>query len=153
LLAYLGCTVIPAVQEDLSRQLITLHDAAGNPAALLCAVPFIRARDVLQSQAGQSAEEKQLGLQQAIAAHYQALYQLARTHCETGLPLPILASGHLTTVGASSSESVRDIYVGALDAFPTNAFPPFDYIALGHIHRPQRWVARHTSATAARPCH
>lgn len=138
LLAYLGCTVIPAVQEDLSRQLITLYDAAGNPAALLCAVPFIRARDVLQSQAGQSAEEKQLGLQQAIAAHYQALYQLARTHCETlGLPLPILASGHLTTVGASSSESVRDIYVGALDAFPTNAFPPFDYIALGHIHRPQ----------------
>jgi hypothetical protein len=54
------------------------------------------------------------------------------THCEAlGLPLPILASGHLTTVGASSSESVRDIYVGALDAFPTNAFPPFDYIALG----------------------
>ena len=138
LLAYLGCTVIPAVQEDLSRQLITLHDAAGNPAALLCAVPFIRARDVLQSQAGQSAEEKQLGLQQAIAAHYQALYQLARAHCEAlGLQLPILASGHLTTVGASSSESVRDIYVGALDAFPTNAFPPFDYIALGHIHRPQ----------------
>lgn len=139
LLAYLGCTVIPAVQEDLSRQLITLHDAAGNPAALLCAVPFIRARDVLQSQAGQSAEEKQLGLQQAIAAHYQALYQLARAHCEVlGRQLPILASGHLTTVGASSSESVRDIYVGALDAFPTNAFPPFDYIALGHIHRPQR---------------
>ncbi|KJV34372.1 exonuclease SbcD [Aquitalea magnusonii] len=138
LLAYLGCTVIPAVQEDLSRQLITLHDAAGNPAALLCAVPFIRARDVLQSQAGQSAEEKQLGLQQAIAAHYQSLYQLAREHCEAlGLQLPILASGHLTTVGASSSESVRDIYVGALDAFPTNAFPPFDYIALGHIHRPQ----------------
>ena len=138
LLAYLGCTVIPAVQEDLSRQLITLHDAAGNPAALLCAVPFIRARDVLQSQAGQSAEEKQLGLQQAIAAHYQALYQLAREHGEAlGLQLPILASGHLTTVGASSSESVRDIYVGALDAFPTNAFPPFDYIALGHIHRPQ----------------
>ena len=138
LLAYLGCTVIPAVQEDLSRQLIALHGADGNPAALLCAVPFIRPRDVLQSQAGQSAEEKQLGLQQAIAAHYQALYQLARAHCDTqGLQLPILASGHLTTVGASSSESVRDIYVGALDAFPTNAFPPFDYIALGHIHRPQ----------------
>jgi exonuclease SbcD len=39
-----------------------------------------------------------------------------------GLPLPILASGHLTTVGASSSESVRDIYVGALDAFPTMPF-------------------------------
>jgi len=57
---------------------------------------------------------------------------------ELGLTLPIVATGHLTTVGASSSESVREIYVGALEAFPTSAFPPADYIALGHIHRPQK---------------
>jgi DNA repair protein SbcD/Mre11 len=44
----------------------------------------------------------------------------------------------LTTVGASASESVREIYVGALEAFPTAAFPAADYIALGHIHRPQK---------------
>lgn len=37
----------------------------------------------------------------------------------------------------SASESVREIYVGALEAFPTQAFPPVDYLALGHIHRPQ----------------
>src|SRR5690606_36556969 len=54
-------------------------------------------------------------------------------HC-----LPIVATGHLTAVGASASESVREIYVGALQAFPTSAFPPADYIALGHIHRPQK---------------
>jgi len=139
LMSYLGCTVIPAVQEDLSRQLLLLRDRDDQPAALLCAVPFVRARDVMQSQAGQSAEDKQLGLQQAIASHYQALYQLAVAQCEVlGAALPILATGHLTTVGASSSESVREIYVGALDAFPSNAFPPFDYIALGHIHRPQQ---------------
>jgi exonuclease SbcD len=52
--------------------------------------------------------------------------------------LPIIATGHLTTVGASASESVREIYVGALEAFPTAAFPAADYIALGHIHRPQK---------------
>lgn len=139
LLSYLGCTVIPAVQEDLSRQLLLLRDRDDQPAALLCAVPFVRARDVMQSQAGQSAEDKQLGLQQAIARHYQDLYQLAVAQREAlGTALPILATGHLTTVGASSSESVREIYVGALDAFPSNAFPPFDYIALGHIHRPQQ---------------
>jgi len=32
---------------------------------------------------------------------------------------------------------VRDIYIGTLDAFPAQNFPPVDYIALGHIHRPQ----------------
>ena len=39
-------------------------------------------------------------------------------------PLPIIAIGHLTTVGARTSESVREIYLGALEAFPTTAFPP-----------------------------
>ena len=33
---------------------------------------------------------------------------------------------------------MREIYVGSLEAFPTSAFPPADYIALGHIHRPQK---------------
>jgi exonuclease SbcD len=56
---------------------------------------------------------------------------------ELGRKLPLIATGHLTTVGASTSESVREIYVGALNAFPTSAFPPVDYIALGHIHQPQ----------------
>jgi exonuclease SbcD len=53
-------------------------------------------------------------------------------------PLPIIATGHLTTVGASTSESVRDIYIGSLDAFNASLFPAADYIALGHIHRPQK---------------
>ena len=52
-------------------------------------------------------------------------------------PLPIIATGHLTTVGASKSDAVRDIYIGTLDAFPAQNFPPADYIALGHIHRAQ----------------
>nr|WP_226858608.1 hypothetical protein [Diaphorobacter aerolatus] len=33
---------------------------------------------------------------------------------------------------------MREIYVGTLEAFPTAAFPPVDYLALGHIHKPQK---------------
>jgi exonuclease SbcD len=143
LLAYLGTVVIPAVQDDLSTQIRVLEDRAGRPGAILCAIPFIRARDVMQSTAGQSAQDKQLSLQDAIHAHYQKLYALAAEKraalgVELGVDLPIVATGHLTTVGASASESVREIYVGALEAFPTASFPPADYIALGHIHRPQK---------------
>lgn len=135
----LGATVIPALSTQPAEQVVTLHDHQGKPAAVLCAVPFIRPRDVLQSQAGQSAEEKQLSLQEAIFSHYQQLYALAEDQRhQHGQRLPVIATGHLTTVGASASESVREIYVGALQAFPTTAFPPADYIALGHIHRPQQ---------------
>ncbi|WP_443190107.1 exonuclease subunit SbcD [Pseudomonas indica] len=139
LLACLDTCVIPAVSEDLEEQLQVLCRRDGSPGAILCGVPFVRPRDVLRSEAGQSAEDKQQSLQSAIHAHYQALYALAEAKRDAlGGGLPIVATGHLTTVGASASESVREIYVGALEAFPTNAFPPAAYIALGHIHRPQK---------------
>ncbi|UUD63380.1 exonuclease subunit SbcD [Pseudomonas seleniipraecipitans] len=139
LLAQLGTRVIPGVGVQLQDQLLVLDGADGEPAALLCAIPFIRPRDVLRSEAGQSAADKQLSLQQAIHGHYQALFELALARRgELGGSVPIIATGHLTTVGASASESVREIYVGALEAFPTASFPAADYIALGHIHRPQK---------------
>ncbi|MNZ87547.1 Nuclease SbcCD subunit D [compost metagenome] len=139
LLEYLDTRVIAAVADDPAQQLLVLPRRDGSPGALLCAIPFIRPRDVLGSQAGQSAQDKQQALQLAIQAHYRTLYALAEEkRAELGVHLPIVATGHLTTVGASTSESVREIYVGTLEAFPTSAFPAADYIALGHIHRPQK---------------
>ncbi len=142
LLACLSATVIGAASDDASAQVLVLPRRGGQPGCIVCAIPFIRPRDVLQSQAGQSAEDKQQSLQAAIQGHYGAVHAAAcirrdELEAELGDKLPLIATGHLTTVGASSSESVREIYVGALEAFPTSAFPPVDYIALGHIHRPQ----------------
>lgn len=68
----LGATVIAAVDNDPTRSLLLLTDRSGQPGALLCATPFIRPRDVLLSQAGQSAEAKQLALQTAIPAALSA---------------------------------------------------------------------------------
>lgn len=139
LLSYLNTTVISCASSNLDQQVIILKNRQNQPAALLCAIPFLRPRDLVTSQAGESGGQKQLALQEAIAAHYQALYQRAvELRTELGLPLPIIATGHLTTVGVTTSDSVRDIYIGTLDAFPAQAFPPADYIALGHIHRAQQ---------------
>ncbi|MGO2303172.1 MAG: exonuclease subunit SbcD [Providencia sp.] len=135
LLAYLNTSVITSGAEP---NIITLMDNQGLPSGLVCAIPFLRPRDIQISIAGQSSEEKQLSLQTAINDYYQASYQLAVAQRETlGLDIPIIATGHLTVVGAALTDSVRDIYIGTLDAFPSGAFPPADYIALGHIHRPQ----------------
>ncbi|WP_145495093.1 exonuclease subunit SbcD [Yersinia bercovieri] len=139
LLSYLNTTVISCASRNLEQQIITLKNHQQQPAALLCAIPFLRPRDLVTSQAGESGGQKQLALQEAIAAHYQALYQRTiELRTELGLPLPIIATGHLTTLGVTTSDSVRDIYIGTLDAFPAQAFPPADYIALGHIHRAQQ---------------
>lgn len=139
ILKKLGAHVVPGVMNVIDDQILVLPERDGRPGAVLCAIPFIRSRDVMVSQAGQTAEDKQRTLQDAIHQHYQDLYARALAkRDELGMALPVIATGHLTTVGASASESVREIYVGSLEAFPTSAFPPADYIALGHIHRPQK---------------
>ncbi|WP_226052524.1 exonuclease subunit SbcD [Dickeya chrysanthemi] len=139
LLACLNTRVVAGFEGDINEQVLVLNNRAGEPGALLCAVPFLRPRDVLASQAGQSGAQKQQALQDAIAEHYRRCYQLAsEQRAALGRELPIVLTGHLTTVGVATSDSVRDIYIGTLDAFPAQAFPPADYIALGHIHRPQR---------------
>lgn len=150
LLKYLNSHVIASTYGELSEQVITLNDRKGQPSAVLCAVPFIRPRDVLVSEAGQSGTDKRQALGDAIKQHYGALYnealslrasieeKQAEQGSENSAAIPIIATGHLTALGVSQSESVRDIYIGTLEGFDAKGFPPADYIALGHIHRPQK---------------
>lgn len=139
LLACLNTRVITSATPGGEQQVLTLMRRDGSPGALLCAIPYLRPRDILRSRAGQSGRDKQLSLLQAIEQHYQHCYNAAVAERDRlDQPLPIIATGHLTTVGVTKSDAVRDIYIGTLDAFPAQAFPPADYIALGHIHRAQR---------------
>jgi exonuclease SbcD len=142
LLACLHTHVVQGALADINQQVIQLRSPEGVPQAIVCAIPYLRPRDLLLSIAGQTGSQKQQSLQQAISEHYHSIFAIAQQQQATieeeySTRVPIIATGHLTTLGAKSSESVRDIYIGTLDAFPSSAFPPADYIALGHIHRPQ----------------
>lgn len=140
LLKYMGTDVIPNTNEDHATQVVELKGKSGKVEALVCAIPFIRPRDVLTSQAGVKGMERQKQLGDAIKQHYQSVYDAAvakRNTFENRDTMPIIATGHLTAMGVKQSDSVRDIYVGNLDGFAADGFPNADYIALGHIHRPQ----------------
>ncbi|WP_111638937.1 exonuclease subunit SbcD [Marinomonas shanghaiensis] len=139
LLAYLDTQVASQANlEEIDSHVIALKNKEGDVAAWVCAVPYLRPKDVMHSVAGQSEQEKKLGLLQMIGDFYQRVYDAA---CEKNkslkTPVPIIGTGHLTAVGGQVSESVRDLYVGTLEALPTSVFPAFDYLALGHIHRAQ----------------
>lgn len=45
--------------------------------------------------------------------------------------------GHAFVTGGSESESERPLSVGGSGAVPHTCFEGFDYVALGHLHRPQ----------------
>lgn len=139
LLACLNTTVIANVHTETPQAPIILYQKNHTPGALLCAIPYLRPRDMINSKSGQSGADKQGALKEAIADYYQRQYQAALDlRKQLNVNIPIIATGHLTTIGASVSDSVREIYIGTLEAFNSTLFPPFDYIALGHIHRPQR---------------
>lgn len=102
---------------------------------VVAAVPFLRERDLRQSVAGETSSTAQEAVKAGIAAHYAAV-RAAGELIKNGRPL--LAMGHLTALGVTGSDSERDIHIGNLGAVTGSVFDGFDYVALGHLHRPQQ---------------
>ena len=50
----------------------------------------------------------------------------------------VVVAAHAFVVGGLPSESERDIRVGGVDSVPAGVFEGADYVALGHLHGPQR---------------
>ncbi|UOR03847.1 exonuclease subunit SbcD [Hymenobacter aerilatus] len=139
LLRHLRVHVVGCVPDCFDDQVLVLDDAQGRPGLVVCAVPFLRDRDVRLSVPGESAEEREARIKQGIADHYARLAELETVWQLKAAGLPVLATGHLYAAGGAPSDSERTIHVGNLGQVTAEHFPPvFDYVALGHLHRPQR---------------
>lgn len=102
--------------------------------AVVCAVPYLKERDVRTAAPGQSADEVAAAIRTGITDHYRAVFTLAQAKAAGRL---IVGTGHLTAVGSEISPSERTIHIGNLGAVEARCFDGFAYTALGHIHRPQ----------------
>lgn len=58
-----------------------------------------------------------------------------------GNPTAIVMA-HAFVAGGEASSSERDIKVGGVDVAPSGVFDGVDYVALGHLHSPQKITAR-----------
>ena len=56
----------------------------------------------------------------------------------TDQPLPAIAVAHAFVAGSEESDSERTLSIGGTDRVDATVFAGFDYVALGHLHRPQR---------------
>lgn len=144
LLKTLNVHVVGQVSDQLSDEVITLR-YSNEPELIVCAVPYLRDKDMRIVTAGESLEDKNRALITGIQNHYQAVTDLAiaeQNRClEQGhSEIPIVAMGHLFAAGGKTLEGdgVRDLYVGNLAYVNVDAFPKaLDYVALGHLHVPQ----------------
>lgn len=142
LLQYMNVHVIGCMTDLPEDELLLLEDSDGRPGVIVCAVPYLRDRDIRRAEAGETCEDKDRKLLEGIRDHYRMVGELARAkRAELGLNLPIIAMGHLFTSGGQTVEGdgVRELYVGSLGQVKSDIFPDyFDYLALGHLHLPQR---------------
>jgi exonuclease SbcD len=115
---------------------------------IVAAVPFLRERDLRQATAGEAMSDVQSQVRSAIREHYTAQLAACRALAQGR---PVIAMGHLTVLGATTSDSERDIHIGNLGAVGADIFAGFDYTALGHLHRPQRVGGQETVRYSGSP--
>lgn len=153
LLRHLNIHIIGMASEDPHKETIVLSDKDGNPELIVCAAPYLRSRDVCRPEPGEEIESRERKLLAGIRKHYAEIAAHAQA-CreEGGHNVPILATGHLFAAGGQAGDGVRDLYIGSLGQVPADIFPDiFDYIALGHLHRPQLVGGRSTCRYSGSP--
>ena len=158
-LKFLNVHVIGTACENLNDEVLVLDDADNHPHCIIAAVPYLRDRDVRSSQAGESGQTKDANVIAGIRAHYDNVAniakakqaELAKAHQRH---IPIIATGHLFAAGGTTTDDdgVRELYVGSLGKVSADMFDDgFDYVALGHLHVPQRVGGRETIRYSGSP--
>lgn len=139
-LAALNVTVIGNASENIEDEIIVIKDKNNNPALIVCAVPFLRERDISYFTENESYSDRSQRINDNIKKHYEEIAKLADNKRKAlKQNIPIIATGHLSVIGGTRHEDdgVRDIYIGNIEAVGSNIFhDTFDYVALGHYHVP-----------------
>lgn len=141
LLKVLNVHVVGAITGNPEDEVMVLVDSANEPQAIVCAVPYLRDRDIRTVEAGETVEDKTARLIAGIQRHYAQVGRIAQEKRKECGDIPVIGMGHLFAAGGRTVEGdgVRPLYVGSLVHVGANAFPAgIDYMALGHLHVAQQ---------------
>ncbi len=135
ILEQLHISIVGNLPENISDCIFAFPENT-EPQVIIAAIPFLRDSELRRISDGISYEDRLLAIQDGMAQ----IFNNAKDYCSEHYPnIPAIAMGHLFATGEiSTSDSEREIQVGNEARFDTQRLGGFQYIALGHIHKPQR---------------
>lgn len=136
ILRELDMHVIGGLPGNLEEVILPITGKSGGVEVVIAALPFLRDSDLRTAGEGNTYEDRL----EAVRKGIQNTFAMASEICKQQYPgIPAIAMGHLFAAGSETSESEREIQIGNQAAFNALQFGDyFNYIALGHIHKPQR---------------
>ena len=137
ILKFLNIHIIGGVYENTEEQIIEIKDENNTLELIVCAIPFLRGKDIRQSIAGEEYDERIVAIREGISKYYYNIAEIVKQKYKADIP--VIATGHLFVTNVDLPKEEKDLYIGSLQQISSERFPElFNYIALGHIHRPQK---------------
>ena len=116
---------------NLDHLLVPIYDHAQNIVAWCLALPYLRSAEIT------GMNEHTTSHHNAIAYLHQQLIAEAKARKQPDQALILMSHAHMQ--GGETSDSERPIVVGNEEAISTTLFDNvIDYVALGHLHKPQK---------------
>ena len=156
ILECLGTTVVPAGEDEPERECV-LVERDGRPALAIAAIPYLRESELanLVRQEGESRTHDEL-VRAGYAEHCRRVVSAARAKAGTA---PVVMMGHCVLSGSTLSDDMserqrgisKEAVVGGVKSVDFDALPSVDYLALGHLHVPQRVAGRDAARYSGSP--
>ena len=123
-------------QVDLERLLVPIYDENKKIIAWCLTLPFLRPAEIT------GFNEQTTNSKNAIAYLHQQLISAAKNKKSDDQALILMSHAHMQ--GGETSDSERPIIIGNEEALSTTLFDDvIDYVALGHLHKPQKVSQEH----------
>jgi DNA repair protein SbcD/Mre11 len=137
ILEFLNVHILGGAPQAIEDCLIPIVGEENSVHCVVCAVPYLRDRDLRHSIPGEGYDERKAAFRQGLVAYYENIAEKAKAYKEQNIP--VIATGHLFMTDSSMKSEEKELYVGGLQEMTSQQMPDlFDYVALGHIHRCQK---------------
>ena len=128
-----GIDVVGGSPEDIGSLFFPFEK--DDVKVVVAAVPYLKDKDIRKAAPGESYSDKIAQIKEGLKSYFSKVIAYSKLHYRD---YKCIVMGHLYVQGAHISESEREIQIGNQAGVEYSIFEGVpDYVALGHIHKPQ----------------